>query len=33
MSQQVYGLNRLSDLPELKVRAKEVLTGLSEGNI
>lgn len=33
MSQQVYGLNRLSDLPELKVRAKEVLTGLSEGKI
>ena len=33
MSQQVYGLNRLSDLPELKVRAKEVLAGLSEGKI
>jgi deoxyribodipyrimidine photolyase-related protein len=33
MSQQVFGLNRLSDLPELRVRAKEVLTGLSNGII
>ena len=33
MSQQVNGLKRLSDLPELKVRAQQVLTGLSEGTI
>jgi deoxyribodipyrimidine photolyase-related protein len=33
MSQQVFGLNRLSDLPELKIRAAEVLSGLSEGKI
>ena len=33
MSQQVFGLNRLSDLPELKERAQEVLQGLSEGDI
>jgi deoxyribodipyrimidine photolyase-related protein len=33
MSQQVFGLNRLSDLPELKTRAAEVLSGLSEGKI
>jgi deoxyribodipyrimidine photolyase-related protein len=33
MSQQVFGLNRLSDLPELKVRAKEVLKGLDKGII
>ncbi len=33
MSQQVFGLNRLSDLPELKVRAQEVLRGLEEGTI
>jgi deoxyribodipyrimidine photolyase-related protein len=33
MSQQVFGLNRLSDLPELKVRAQEVLSGLEEGTI
>jgi deoxyribodipyrimidine photolyase-related protein len=33
MSQQVFGLNRLSDLPELKVRAKEVLKGLDTGKI
>jgi deoxyribodipyrimidine photolyase-related protein len=33
MSQQVNGLKRLSDLPELKVRAQEVLKGLSEGTI
>ncbi|MEJ6573739.1 MAG: cryptochrome/photolyase family protein [Actinomycetes bacterium] len=33
MSQQVFGLNRLSDLPELKVRAQEVLSGLEEGVI
>ncbi len=33
MSQQVYGLNRLSDLPDLRVRAREVLTGLDAGLI
>jgi len=33
MSQQVFGLNRLSDLPELKLRAKEVLKGLEQGKI
>ena len=33
MSQQIFGLNRLSDLPELKMRAKEVLTGLDKGQI
>jgi deoxyribodipyrimidine photolyase-related protein len=33
MSQQIFGLNRLSDLPELKVRAKEVLKGLDAGTI
>jgi deoxyribodipyrimidine photolyase-related protein len=33
MSQQVFGLNRLSDLPELKIRAKEVLKGLDAGKI
>ncbi len=33
MSQQVFGLNRLSDLPELKMRAQEVLSGLEEGTI
>jgi len=33
MSQQVFGLNRLSDLPELKIRAKEVLKGLDTGKI
>jgi deoxyribodipyrimidine photolyase-related protein len=33
MSQQVFGLNRLSDLPELKVRAQEVLKGLENGQI
>ena len=33
MAQQVNGLNRLSDLPELRVRAKEVLTGLDAGLI
>jgi deoxyribodipyrimidine photolyase-related protein len=33
MSQQIFGLNRLSDLPELKVRAKEVLKGLEQGTI
>jgi deoxyribodipyrimidine photolyase-related protein len=31
MSQQVFGLNRLTDLPELKVRAQEVLKGLEQG--
>jgi deoxyribodipyrimidine photolyase-related protein len=33
MFQQVNGLKRLSDLPELRVRAKEVLTGLDKGKI
>jgi len=33
MSQQVFGLNRLKDLPELKLRAQEVLDGLSNGTI
>lgn len=33
MRQQIFGLNRLSDLPELRVRAAEVLEGLSEGKI
>ena len=33
MTQQVYGLGRLSDLPELKARAAEVLQGLDEGLI
>jgi deoxyribodipyrimidine photolyase-related protein len=33
MSQQVFGLNRLKDLSELKVRAQEVLKGLELGQI
>jgi len=33
MNQQVFGLNRLSDLPELKLRAQEVLRGLERGTI
>jgi deoxyribodipyrimidine photolyase-related protein len=33
MSQQIFGLNRLSDLPELKERAQEVLEGLQKGKI
>ena len=33
MSQQVNGLKRLSDLPELRLRAAEVLEGLSAGTI
>jgi deoxyribodipyrimidine photolyase-related protein len=33
MSQQFFGLNRLSDLPELKMRAEEVLSGLEQGTI
>ncbi len=33
MSQQVFGLNRLSDLPQLKARAQQVLSGLDEGEI
>jgi deoxyribodipyrimidine photolyase-related protein len=33
MSQQIRGLDRLSDLPDLKVRAQEVLTGLEKGEI
>jgi deoxyribodipyrimidine photolyase-related protein len=33
MAQQFFGLKRLSDLPELKERAQEVLLGLEEGTI
>jgi deoxyribodipyrimidine photolyase-related protein len=33
MSQQVFGLNRLSDLPQLKERAQQLLQGLTEGTI
>lgn len=33
MFQQINGLKRLSDLPELRERAKEVLTGLDKGEI
>jgi deoxyribodipyrimidine photolyase-related protein len=33
MSQQIFGLKRLSDLPELKQRALEVLEGLEKGEI
>jgi deoxyribodipyrimidine photolyase-related protein len=33
MGQQVNGLKRLSDLPELRVRAEEVLAGLDNGEI
>ena len=33
MSQQVNGLKRLSDLPELRLRAKQVLKGLDEATI
>ncbi len=33
MSQQVFGLKRLSDLPELQERAQEVLAGLDAGTI
>jgi deoxyribodipyrimidine photolyase-related protein len=33
MSQQVFGLNRLTDLPELRERAQEVLDGLDKGRI
>ncbi|NCW92776.1 MAG: deoxyribodipyrimidine photolyase [Actinobacteria bacterium] len=33
MSQQVFGLKRLSDLPELKERAQELLEGLQKGTI
>jgi deoxyribodipyrimidine photolyase-related protein len=33
MGQQLAGINRLSDLPELKVRAQEVLELLSRGEL
>jgi deoxyribodipyrimidine photolyase-related protein len=33
ISQQIFGLNKLSDLDELRSRAKEVLTGLDNGTI
>jgi deoxyribodipyrimidine photolyase-related protein len=31
MSQQIRGLDRLSDLPEVRARAQEVLTALDRG--
>lgn len=33
MFQQINGLKRLTDLPELRERAKEILVGLNEGSI
>lgn len=33
IGQQIFGLKRLSDLPELKERAKDVLEGLEKGEI
>ncbi|MFM6940199.1 MAG: cryptochrome/photolyase family protein, partial [Rhodoluna sp.] len=33
MSQQIFGLNRLNDLPELRERAQQVLAGLDAGEI
>jgi deoxyribodipyrimidine photolyase-related protein len=33
MRQQLFGLDRLADLPELRVRAQEVLSGLDQGGI
>ena len=33
MGQQLMGLKRLSDLPELRARASEVLVGLDAGTI
>jgi deoxyribodipyrimidine photolyase-related protein len=33
MAQQLAGLKRLSDLPEVRDRAKEVLKGLENGTI
>lgn len=33
MNQQIFGLKRLSDVPELKMRAQEVLKGLEQGTI
>ena len=33
MQQQLFGLDRLADLPELRVRAQEVLSGLDQGGI
>ena len=33
MSQQIFGLNRLNDVPELRGRAQQVLAGLSSGEI
>jgi deoxyribodipyrimidine photolyase-related protein len=33
MRQQMFGLNRLSDLPELKLRSQEILAGLDQGEI
>jgi deoxyribodipyrimidine photolyase-related protein len=33
MFQQINGLKRLSDLPELRERAKEVLAGLNAAEI
>ena len=33
MSQQIFGLKKLADLPELRVRAQQVLQGLDTGSI
>jgi deoxyribodipyrimidine photolyase-related protein len=33
MGQQFMGLKKLADLPELRVRAAEVLSGLEQGSI
>jgi deoxyribodipyrimidine photolyase-related protein len=33
MSQQIFGLNRLTDLPELRIRAQQVLAGLDAGEV
>jgi deoxyribodipyrimidine photolyase-related protein len=33
MAQQLFGIKRLKDMPEVKKRAKEVLTGLDQGLI
>jgi deoxyribodipyrimidine photolyase-related protein len=33
MGQQLAGLNRLSDLPEVRLRAAEVLQGLNAGTV
>ena len=33
MSQQIFGLNRLTNLPELRIRAQQVLAGLDAGEV